>query len=257
MHFFTAVAAFLQTRLPFENKLLSFLSCLNPDRRPDASLRAIEFVASKLRTPAVDIANVSDEWRFYIYDEEIRKPEKGTRVDHYWRDIFQLKTASGNPRYPLLTRIVKAALVLPHGNSDVERGMSVNSRMLTGERDKLSEETINGLRNTKDMVKFSDPQAHRPERVPVTKKLLSSIRSAHAAYRQKCEKEKEDERRTKEKEKEEAEIARRQKEMDALKAKNASLLEKETALNEREKDLRELTETVSSGVQSKAVIELA
>ena len=39
--FFTAVAAFLQTRLPFENKLLRFLSCLNPDRRSDASLRAI------------------------------------------------------------------------------------------------------------------------------------------------------------------------------------------------------------------------
>lgn len=243
--FFTAVAAFLQTRLPFQNKLLRFLSCLNPDRRSDASLRAIEFVASKLRTPAADIASVSDEWRLYIHDEEIRKPEKGIRVDHYWRDIFQLQTANGNLRYPLLTTIVKAALVLPHGNSDVERGISVNSGMLTSERNKLSEETINGLRNTKDMVKFSDPQSHRPERVPVTKKLLSSVRSAHAAYRQKCEKEKEEkERRRKEKEKEEAEIARRQKEMDALKAKNASLLEKETALNEREKELREKLEGV-------------
>ena len=225
---------------------MRFLSCLNPDRRSDASLRAIEFVASKLRTPAADIANVSDAWRLYIYDEETRKPEKATRVDHYWSDIFQLQTANGNPRYPLLARIVKAALVLSHGNSDVERGISVNSRMLTAERNKLSEETINGLRNTKDMVKFSDPQSHRPERVPaVTKKLLSSVRSAHAAYRQKCEKEKEEnERRRKEKEKEEAEIARHQKEMDALKAKNASLLEKETALNEREKELREKLEGV-------------
>ena len=99
--------------------------------------------------------------------------------------------------------------MLPHGNSDVERGISVNSRMLTAERNKLSEETINGLHNTKDMVKFSDPQSHRPERVPVTKKLLSSVRSAHTAYRQKCENEKEEnERRRKEKEKEEAEFAR-------------------------------------------------
>ena len=158
---------FLQTRLPFENKLLRFLSCLNPDRRSDASLRAIEFVASKLRTPAADIASVSDEWRLYIHDEEIRKPEKGTRVDHYWRDIFQLQTENGNPRYTLLTRIVKAApLVLPHGNSDFERGISVNSRMLTAERNKLSEETINGLRNTKDMVKFSDPQSHQARKSP-------------------------------------------------------------------------------------------
>ena len=95
------------------------------------------------------------------------------------------------------------------------------------------------------MVKFSDPQSHRPERVPVTKKLLSSVRSADTAYRQKCEKEKEEnERGRKEKEKEEAEIARRQKEIDALKAKNASLLERETALNEREEELREKLERV-------------
>ena len=35
---------------------------------------------------------------------------------------------------------------------NVERGISVNSRMLKAERNKLSEETRNGLRNTKDMV---------------------------------------------------------------------------------------------------------
>lgn len=105
--------------------------------------------------------------------------------------------------------------------------------MLTAERNRLSEETINGLRDTKDMVKFSDPQSHRPKRVPVTKKLLSSVRSAHAAYIQKCEKEKE-----------EAEIAWGEKETDALKAKNVSLLEKETALNEREKELRKKLEGV-------------
>ena len=53
------------------------MGTLNPDRRSDASLRPIEFVASKLRMPAADITNVSDEWRLYIYDEEIRKPGKG------------------------------------------------------------------------------------------------------------------------------------------------------------------------------------
>ena len=111
-------------------------------------------------------------------------------------------------------------------------------------------ETINGLRNAKDMVKFSDPQSHRPERVPITKKLLSSVRS---------------EKNVKKRKKEEAGIARQQKEMDALKAKNASLLEKETALNERGKELREKLEGVgqllfdgnSKLKSSKAVIELA
>ena len=112
--FFKAVGSFLQSRLPFQNNLLRFHS--------GASLRAIEYVAGKLRLPTENIADVSDEWRLYLHDEDVKKHEKGTRVDHYWRDIFQLQTANANPRYPLLTKVVKSALILPHGNSDVERG---------------------------------------------------------------------------------------------------------------------------------------
>ena len=200
-YFFTTVTTFLQSRLPFENKLLKFLSCLNPEMRSNASLRVIEYVATKLRIQAADIADVSDEWRLYLHDKDITKPDKDTRVDHYWRRIFKLQKTNGNSRYPLLTRIVKTALVLPHGNSDFERGISVNNRMLTNERNKLSGVTINGLRATKDMIKFSDPQLHRPERIPVTKKLLNSVRSAHSAYRQKCEEVGEEEERKKKKKK--------------------------------------------------------
>ena len=90
--FFTTVTAFLQSRLPFENKLLKFLSWLDPERISNASLGAIEYVATKLRIQAADIANVSDEWQLYLHDKDIAKPDKDTRVDHYWRRIFKLQT---------------------------------------------------------------------------------------------------------------------------------------------------------------------
>lgn len=67
---------------------MRFFFCLNFDRRLDVSLRVIEFVVSKFRILVVDIVNVFGEWRLYIYDEEIRKFEKGIRVDYYWCDIF-------------------------------------------------------------------------------------------------------------------------------------------------------------------------
>jgi len=41
-----------------------------------------------------------------------------------------------------LTNVVKAALVLPHGNADVERGVSVINRVVTAERNKLGEDRI-------------------------------------------------------------------------------------------------------------------
>ena len=57
------------------------------------------------------------------------------------------------------------------------------------------------------MIKFSDSQLHRPERIPVKKKLLNSVRSAHSANRQKCEEEREEEKGKRKKKKEEADFA--------------------------------------------------
>ena len=102
-------------------------------------------------------------------------------MDHYWREVFKLKTSSGSTKYPHLTN-VKAALVLPHGNVDVEGAVSVNSRVVTAERNKLGEDTINGLRATKDKVKFSDPQQQKPGNVPLNSKILSAAKSACFVY---------------------------------------------------------------------------
>jgi len=101
--------------------------------------------------------------------------------------VFKLKTSSGNTKYPHLTNVVKAALVLPHGNADVERGVSVNNRVVTAERNKLGEVTINVIRATKDMVKFSDPQQQKPENVPINNKILSAARSAYSVCQRKLE----------------------------------------------------------------------
>ena len=76
----------------------------------------------------------------------------------------------------------KAALVLPHGNVDVEGAVSVNSRVVTAERNKLGEDTINGLRATKDKVKFSDPRQQKPGNVPLNSKILSAAKSACFVY---------------------------------------------------------------------------
>ena len=139
---------------------------------------------------------MSDEWRLDLHDEDIKKSNKDTRVDHYWCLIFQLQTTNGNPRQ---RELLRQPLCCHKNDGDVERGVSVNSKMSTTERNKLYmyEETINELRSTKDMIKFSAPQSHRLERIQVTKKILNSVRSAHLAYRQKCEEESEEKERKK------------------------------------------------------------
>lgn len=49
------------------------------------------------------------------------------------------------PKFPLLTKMVKALLSLPHGTASVERGFAERNRIKTQDRNRLAEDTINHL----------------------------------------------------------------------------------------------------------------
>jgi len=89
------------------------------------------------------------------------------RVDHYWRNIFKIASGEGQTKYPFLQKLIKSALVLPHGNADVERSLSVN--VVTRERTHLSGESITGIRMIKDAVMFYNPKDCR--QLPFNKEL--------------------------------------------------------------------------------------
>ena len=74
-------------------------------------------------------------------------------------------------------------LALPHGNADVERGLSDNKKMLGKDRVNLSEKSIIGSRLSKEAVKIHDPEDMQPECVPLTTELLSYVRGSHRVYK--------------------------------------------------------------------------
>ena len=74
--------------------------------------------------------------------------------------------------------VVKTALILGHGNAEVERGFSESGKSVTDDRVRLSEASINGIHATTDGLKaFKGPGS-----VPITKQLLRLGRSAHAHH---------------------------------------------------------------------------
>ena len=68
-----------------------------------------------------------------------------TAVDAYWNEVGQVRDITGHQRFPLLTRLAKAILVIPHGNADVERSFSKMGLNKTKLRNKLSVDTMNAL----------------------------------------------------------------------------------------------------------------
>ena len=121
-------------------------------------------------------------------------------MDHYWRKIELMKNAVGDLKYPLIIKVVKAALSLAHGNTAVERGFSKSAKNVTKDRVLLSEASINAIQSTKDGLESVNNQPHT---VPMTKEFIQFGRSAHYTFTARRRKQAADEKQRKKKEDEE------------------------------------------------------
>ena len=161
--FFCTAITHLQCKLPLQNTLLQDLGCLHPkqlERRLTQS--AIQNVPRKLQ-PEIDVSLVSDEWKALF----LVSIDKRQRIEHYWNDVFSLKSVANTNRYIILPCVIKSGLVLAQMNAESERSLSINARVVTKERCALADTTICGLRAVNDAVRFYDPVGTQPEKIPL------------------------------------------------------------------------------------------
>ena len=124
---------------------------------------------------------MTDDWRVCaktdIPEEWVNKEDgSSVRVDYYWDIVLKLKSVVGSQRFRVLTKVIKCALSLSHGNADNERSLSVNKKTLSKERTSLSITTQNGLRATEDGIRNMDGLSN----VNVSKNMLSSVKDSQS-----------------------------------------------------------------------------
>ena len=205
------------------------LGVLHPDRRMEASSGTKICGVARDLPVEVEIDVLLDEWHL-LQSEKGIVYNKGDRIDKYWNQFFELKTSVGEPKYPSVTRVVKAALVIGHGNARAERGFSDSGNTLTDARASMDERTLNATQTVKSALKLFGNQ---PTKVPITRELMSMARSACSSYQAYLQAKK---AQQEEKERKKLEAAERKKEAEKL--QKALLAEKETL----EKDEKKLTE---------------
>lgn len=99
-------------------------------------------------------------------------------------------------KFPVLTKLVRALLVLLHGNSDVERVFSNLADVVQKKRQSLSAETISALVVSRSCLLV---KGWTPSTMPVTKELIQLAEMAYSNAKAKAEeKKKGDERKSKE-----------------------------------------------------------
>ena len=148
-NFWVAAAKYAVKKLPVENDFLTNLTWLLPRVHDYNNVGKVLLTASCL--PQViteeDKAQLREEFMDYCTSE---LPSDFTQastheVDTYWHAIGQLKDTDAKVRYPLLTRLAKSVLIIPHGNADVERMFSHLGLNKTKLRNSLGADTLTAL----------------------------------------------------------------------------------------------------------------
>lgn len=189
---YLAACKHLLEKTSLSSSLLRNLHCLHPEqRKSNQSCCEIVAVAKKLQ---IDVSHdiLLDEWK--ALQMEKKSIENEERVDVYWSALISIKNSMGEIKYPTVRKVVKAALVLSHGNAEVESGFSSSGRTLTDDRASMSERTLSSIMTVKSILKL---YKNKPELIPITKELLTYARSAYRHYEnylaeQKCIREKEE-----------------------------------------------------------------
>ena len=235
--FMCTTATELQQKLPLKNELLRQLGCTNPlKRKKESTVNSIERLTTVLQ-PAIGTSEVIDEWKLFQVDSELPDYNQQERIEKYWNAVFQLQSSDGQLRYKLLPAVIKSALTLGRTNAESERSLSVNAAIVTQERTLLSENTIIGL---KEAVRFFDPVSNQPEKIAITDDLRRFVRNAHAAYKERLEREREDEEKKRQEVQRMKEISEKaKKEKERLLEKKKSLELTEDNLNEQEEKARQ------------------
>ena len=90
---------------------------------------------------------------------------------------FFMRFLKDNSSYKNLTKIIKIIVTLPHGNSEVERGFSINENALV---DNMQMETIIAQRKVNDYMRKNNFQPHN---MPISKALLKNAKQGRFRYK--------------------------------------------------------------------------
>ncbi|CAG5059112.1 unnamed protein product [Parnassius apollo] len=96
-----------------------------------------------------------NEWRNQAlidlkhFGVESEEELKNMPADIYWNKVLSMKDYHGNFIYENLEVVISVLLAVPSSNTEVERLFSILKNVKTDKRNRLSNETLNGLFHTK------------------------------------------------------------------------------------------------------------
>ena len=106
-----------------QDKFLMSLKWLQPGQNQYTLLNQVLEAAKHLPQviKAEDVCKLQEEFMDYCTSTLSPTFKSVKEVDRYWSLIGQIRDITDNEyKYPVLSRLAKAVLIIPHGNADTE-----------------------------------------------------------------------------------------------------------------------------------------
>lgn len=160
-------------KFPFGDSLLNDLGILQPNKASTYQVNTVIRLAKKF--PQLELAtpecldHLKEEFSDFLLSpseiqpliatysawdpsfnsyraaEKVEKPRPGA----FWQKIAQMRSLDGEPRFPLLNKLMAGLLSIPSSNADSERGFSMLRKIHTDQRSNLDHSTVVSLMSLK------------------------------------------------------------------------------------------------------------
>ena len=147
---YEAVTSKMSAKFPFKDPVVSGLRFLNPTVRGDLPPSTLTDLARRFPSlvPQDQWDQLEEEFLNFQSTPAMDLPSfiEGTRTDVFWGEVLAMKKKITNtPRFPLMSRIVRAVMTIPNSNSECERIFSMVKKIQTDTRSNLDNSTMCAL----------------------------------------------------------------------------------------------------------------
>jgi len=158
MNFYIEAVTQIKKKFDFSDPVFECLEILEPKTAQSFKIKSLNKIINRFPClkNVVDIQKVDAEWKTHAL---LNFEEKGLcstyPAETYWKKVFDLKTTTGDPVFPNISKVVNLLLVLPFSNASVERVFSSLKRCKTNDRNKLKTNTVVSLMATREGISNS------------------------------------------------------------------------------------------------------
>jgi hypothetical protein len=183
--FYQVVAAKMLDKFPFKDPVVNCLKFLNPAMRGELPPSLITDLARRFPSlvPKDQLDQLEEEFMEFQITPALELPSfsEGTRPDVFWGEVTAMRNRITNtPRFPLLSKIVRAMMTIPNSNADCERIFSMVKKIQTDTRSSLENSTLCALLT----VKVNNSQQCHV--LKPSKDLLKTAKKACVGYNKDC-----------------------------------------------------------------------